>query len=111
MIAAVNFTWTTTRSRSTVRDWVASSVAETLRRYGYRVTSDTADELVLAHWAPASWPLLLFSAMAYLLSHHRSYQVVFKFLTTASGVTRMLVIGDLPTKVADLLEHLPQGGD
>jgi hypothetical protein len=107
VLTSVNVTWTTARPAADVRRWVGSSMVDTLRRYGYRVESDTPDELVLTHRAPSSWPLLLFSVFAYLLSQHRSYQVVFKFLTTPEGLTRLLVIGDLPAKVADVLRDLP----
>lgn len=61
----------------------------------------------MTHRAPSSWPILLFSFIAFWLSDQRSYQVVFKFLTTTDGKTQMLVIGELPSRVSSILYELP----
>lgn len=108
MIGPINFTWSTSRSLPDVRSWVSSSVADTLRKSGYRMESDTADELVMTHRGRSSWPLLLFSVVAIWLSDQRSYQVVFTFFTEG-GLTKMFVIGELPTRVSSILYELPQG--
>ncbi|AZI57071.1 hypothetical protein EH165_01700 [Nakamurella antarctica] len=108
MIAPINFTWTTTRERADVRAWVVSSVADTLRRSGYRITADSPDELVMARRPENGMLMLLISVWAFLLSNRRDHQVVFKFTVTPTGLTQMLVIGDLPTRVSKILEGLPQ---
>ena len=83
-----------------------SSVATTLRKAGYRVTASTPDELVMTHAGSSNWWLLLISWMAFWLSDTRSYQVTFKFLALADGRSRVLIIGELPSKVAAVLEDL-----
>lgn len=90
---------------------MSSSVVNTPRRSGYRIQSDTPDELVMTHPAPASRPLLFFSVLAYLFSTNRPSQVVFKFLATSAGLTKMLVVGELPRRVASILYQLPQNND
>ena len=108
MVGAINFTWTTSRSLADVRNWVSTSVVDTLRKAGYHVNSDTAEELVMTHRGPSSWPILLFSVVAFWLSDQRSYQVVFKFIPTVDGKIQMLVIGELPTRVSSILYELPR---
>lgn len=108
MVGPINYVWTTTQPLAEVRLWASTSVVEILRKAGYRVRSDTIEELVMIHRAPSSWPILLFSFVAFWLSNQRGYQVVFKFLTNADGMTQMIVIGELPTQVSSILYELPQ---
>ena len=56
----------------------------------------------------SGFPIFLVGVLAYFLSEQRERQVVFKYLTTARGQTRLLVIGDLPTDVLAILDGLPQ---
>ncbi|WP_353647888.1 hypothetical protein ABLG96_13480 [Nakamurella sp. A5-74] len=103
----VNMKWTTTRSFDSVRGWVSTSLADVLRRSGYRSTSDTPTELVLTHPASSRWSVLPFSLVAFLLAPEREYQVVFRFGRLPDGRTEMLTIGDLPNRVITVLEGLP----
>jgi hypothetical protein len=106
---AVAFTWTTsTRTLDEVRKFGSTILADTLRRAGYRVTSQGADEIVMVRPARSNPGLLVLSLWAYLFSTDRACQVVISFLRTADGRSRMRVIGDVPAKLAAALAGLPQ---
>jgi hypothetical protein len=106
---AVDLTWTTsTRTLDEVRRFGSTILADTLRRAGYRMTSQGPDEIVMVRPERSNPSLLLFSLWAYLLSTDRARQVVISFARTADGRGRMRVVGDVPTKVVAALGGLPQ---
>lgn len=107
MVVPINFVWTTSRPLADVRLWASTSVVNVLRKAGYRVRSDTTEELVMSHRAPWSWPILPFRLIAFWPTSQRSYQVVFKFYITADGKTQMPVTGELPNQVSSVLRELP----
>jgi hypothetical protein len=109
VITPVNLCWTTSRTMEDVRSWFQLSVTSSLRKAGYRVSSDTVDELVMRHPASSQWWLILVSFWAFWLSGQRQYQVVFKFVHLVDGRSQVLIIGDVPGKLAEILEDLARG--
>jgi len=61
----------------------------------------------LVGFVAAQWPLALVSMLAYWLSSNTGRaQLVFKFLQIVDGPVQVAIVGQLPGKVADILQDL-----
>jgi len=101
----VAVTWTTRRPAAEVRHWIETSVGRTLRKAGYRVDSSTADQLVMSR-SGTQWPLAMVSVLAFWMSNSGRQQVVFAFRERAGEAVEVFIAGQVPGKLAGILEDL-----
>ena len=107
MATPVNFVWNSNQSALSVRTWVMSSLATILHRWGYQIEG-TSQESTRFVRRRSFWTMALISPLAFLVSPYEKNEVVVTIIPCGPSATRMTVLGELPKKIAQVLEQLPQ---
>ena len=106
MATPVNFVWNSNQSALSVRTWVMS-FATILHRWGYRIEGRSEESTRFVR-RRSFWMLALISPLAFLISPYEKDEVVVTIIPGGPSATRMTVLGELPKKIAQVLEQLPQ---
>lgn len=106
MSARQDFVWDTSRYLADVRGWVHSSLAPALREWDFESMAPLTSAVFVRR--RSFWPMALISPLAFLVSPYQRDQSVVSFVAAGPVATRMTVVGELPRRIVDVLERLPQ---
>jgi hypothetical protein len=107
MARTTNFAWTTDKPVSAVRDWAMTSLVPVLRKWGFRVETDSPETVFLRRKRGRPG-LALYGYESFLARPAEVDSVVLTFTGLPSGLSQMRVVGDMPRQITDVLAGLPQ---